>query len=198
MRLDHLAIAAETLDEGVAWAEDRLGVTFQVVGKHERFGTHNCLLGLHDGIYLEVIAVDPSASSTGPRWFGLDDFSGPPRLTNWICEPAQLEPFLVHGMEAIPMSRGDLCWDMGVPPDGSLPMGGGFPTVLSWHTDTPPGLLLASSGLVLEELTVRHPKAQDIAAELEGVLQDGRVTFCEDSQISLSARFRDGNRSVVL
>jgi hypothetical protein len=198
MRLDHLAIAAETLEEGVAWAQERLGIKFQRGGKHERYGTHNKLAALHGGIYLEVIAIDPAARSDGPRWFGLDDFSGPPRLVNWICEPVVLEPFLVHGMESVPMSRGDLRWDMGVPPDGSLPMGGGFPTVLSWDTDTPPGALLGSSGLVLEELIVRHPKALEIAAELEGVLLDERVDFRADDAVSLSARFRNGNRRVTL
>ncbi len=198
MRLDHLAIAAETLEEGVAWAQDRLGTVFQGGGKHERYGTHNKLAALHGGIYLEVIAIDPAANSDGPRWFGLDDFSGPPRLVNWICEPDVLQPLLVHGMQSVPMSRGDLRWDMGVPPDGSLPMGGGFPTVLSWHTDAPPGVLLGSSRLVLEELIVRHPKALEIAAQLAGVLKDDRVTFRADDDVSLSARFRNRNRTVTL
>lgn len=198
MRLDHLAIAAETLEDGVAWAEDRLGVSFLGGGKHDRYGTHNKLAALHGGLYLEVIAVDPLANSDGPRWFGLDNFKGPPRLVNWICEPDVLAPYLVHGMVSVPMSRGDLRWDMGVPPDGSLPMGGGFPTVLSWHTDAPPGVLLGPSSLVLEELTVRHPNAQDIAAELDGVLKDERVQFRLDDTVSLSARFRNSDGTVKL
>ena len=54
---DHLVIAAESLEAGVAWAEERLGVSFEVGGQHLRYGTHNALLGLVDGLYLEVIAV---------------------------------------------------------------------------------------------------------------------------------------------
>lgn len=39
-----------------------------------QFGTHNRCLGMEDGIYLEVIAVDPEAPPPSrPRWFGLDD-----------------------------------------------------------------------------------------------------------------------------
>ncbi|MCF2905473.1 VOC family protein [Octadecabacter sp. CECT 8868] len=198
MKLDHLAIAAETLDEGVAWAEERLGVTFESGGKHERYGTHNKLLGLAGSIYLEVIAIDPDVQCTVPRWFDLDNFSGPPRLINWICEPDVLDPMLKHGMERVPMQRGDLHWDMGVPLDGSLPMGGGFPTVLSWDTDVPPGVLLTPTRLVLEELTVRHPIADTISAELEGILADDRVRFRKDDEISLSARFRNRNKVVTL
>ena len=82
MRLDHLAIGAQTLQEGVAWAEAKLGVSFQAGGTHARFATHNRLLGVADGLYLEVIAADPDATCEGPRWFGLDTFSGPPRLVN--------------------------------------------------------------------------------------------------------------------
>lgn len=198
MRLDHLAIAAETLKDGVAWAEEKLGVTFLAGGQHARYGTHNRLLGLADDLYLEVIAIDPDAASDGPRWFGLDDFKGPPRLTNWICEPDDFDAFMVHGMQKVTMTRGDLRWDMGVPADGSLPMGGAFPTVLHWHTDTPPGKRLASSGCALARLTVCHPQADAIAAQLDGQLHDPRVDFDNAPDIRLTALIDTPNGQVVL
>ena len=68
---DHLVIAAESLDAGVAWAEERLGVSLEVGGQHLRYGTHNALLGLADGLYLEVIAIDPAGGKPAhARWFG--------------------------------------------------------------------------------------------------------------------------------
>lgn len=197
MRLDHIAIASETLEEGVAWAEERLGVPLVAGGQHERFGTHNRLLGLADGLYLEVIAVDPVTASQGPRWFGLDDFHGPPRLVNWICEPDDFDAFLRHGMRSVPMKRGDLRWDMGAPVDGSLPMGGGFPTVLRWHTEHPPGRALPASGCRLRRLTIRHPQAARITSELEGHLADPRVEFQESEEISLSAVLQTPSGEVV-
>ena len=86
LTLDHIAIAAETLEQGVDYVETALSVPMAGGGKHRLFGTHNRLLGLGD-IYLEVIAVDPLASAVPHcRWFDLDRFCGPPRLTNWICK----------------------------------------------------------------------------------------------------------------
>ena len=189
MRLDHLAIAAETLEDGVAWAEDRLGVSFLAGGKHVRYATHNRLLGLADGLYLEVIAADPNASCDGARWFGLDKFSGPPRLANWICEPDDFHEFMVYGMRKVSMERGDLRWDMGVPEDGSLPLGGGFPTILQWHTDKPPGRSLAPSGCALQTLTIAHPQADVIKNSLSSKLTDPRVRFVVAQEIQLSAAF---------
>ena len=190
MRLDHLAIAAETLEDGVAWAEDRLGVSFQLGGKHTRYATHNRLLGLADGLYLEVIAVDPDATSDGARWFGLDTFVGPPRLVNWICETKDFDDFMFYGMRKVAMERGDLRWDIGVPFDGSLPMEGGFPTILQWYTDTPPGCSLAPSGCALSFLTIFHPQADDIKHILKGYLTDPRVRFEVAPNIWLNADFK--------
>ncbi|MEN8840298.1 MAG: VOC family protein [Octadecabacter sp.] len=198
MRLDHLAIAAETLEEGVAWAQERLGVTFLAGGKHARFATHNQLLGLADGLYLEVITTDPAANCDGPRWFALDHFKGPPRLANWICEADDIDAFMVHGMRKVAMERGDLRWDMGVPPDGSLPMAGGFPTVLQWHTDNPPGRSLAQSGCALHRLNVCHPQADKIEVQLAGQLRDARVHFEVSDTVGLSAVFETPNGPVTL
>ena len=189
MRLDHLAIAAETLEEGVAWAEQTFGVPFLAGGQHGRYGTHNRLLGLEGCIYLEVIAVDPDAQSDVPRWFGLDQFQGRPRLVNWICEPRDFDAALRYGMQSAAMQRADLMWDMGVPADGSLPLGGAYPTVLRWHTDTPPGAQLPSSGWALTTLTITHPQAATIADQLRGELDDLRVVVKTGADTTLQAEF---------
>ena len=67
--LDHLVIGAATLAEGVAWLEDRLGVTVPAGGKHPLMGTHNRLMQLGHGTFLEIIAIDPDAASPGRRRF---------------------------------------------------------------------------------------------------------------------------------
>ena len=71
---DHLVVAALTLAEGSAWIQRRLGQPLQPGGKHIAMGTHNALLSLGPGFFLEVIAIDPEGKPPPrPRWFDLDD-----------------------------------------------------------------------------------------------------------------------------
>ena len=59
LRLDHLVISARTLDEGTQFVADTLGVAPAGGGAHPLMRTHNRLLNLWGGAYLEVIAIDP-------------------------------------------------------------------------------------------------------------------------------------------
>ena len=66
--IDHIAISAGRLQEGVEYVEAALGVPLEAGGRHLRFGTHNRLLNLGE-LYLEVIAIDPQAEAPfAPRW----------------------------------------------------------------------------------------------------------------------------------
>lgn len=78
---DHLAIAARTLDEGAAWLADRLGISPDPGGRHLQLGTHNRLLSLGQGEYLELIATDPDGQKpdfprAGSGWMNLTDHRG--------------------------------------------------------------------------------------------------------------------------
>ena len=121
LTFDHLAVAATSLPEGRRAVEEALGVRLQTGGQHAHFGTHNLLLGLEDGLYLEVIAVDPRAAPPRqPRWFNLDRFQGTPRLGNWICRTDDLTAAraALPGIgEPVSLARGDLRWRMAVPDD---------------------------------------------------------------------------------
>src|SRR5260370_39961673 len=63
LRLDHLVISARTLDEGTQYVADTLGVAPAGGGAHPQMRTHNRLLNLWGGAYLEVIAIDQQAAS---------------------------------------------------------------------------------------------------------------------------------------
>ena len=179
LRLDHLAISAERLEDGVALVERRLGVPMAGGGQHPAMGTHNRLLSLGD-LYLEVIAVDPAATPPGrPRWFDLDRFSGPPRLTTWIVATDEMEAALATGPQgwgaALDLARGDYRWQMAVPGDGRLPFDGACPALIRWQGALHPAPALPDHGLRLSRLVVSHPQAAALKAAL--ALDDPRVSF---------------------
>lgn len=178
--LDHLAVSAATLVEGVAHVEAALGVRLGPVGQHAYMSTHNRLLGLGPSEYLEVIAIAPEAPAVPhPRWFRLDEFRGPPRLTNWICRVADLEAALAVAPQgagrAVSLSRGDFSWRMGVPTDGRLPYDDRFPALIEWQGGLKPQDRLADSGCRLFRLEVAHPEVDALRACL--ALSDPRVHY---------------------
>ena len=178
--LDHIAVAAATLEEGAAHVEAALGVALGPVGQHAHMSTHNRLLGLGPSEYLEVIAIDPGAPPVAhPRWFRLDEFAGRPRLTNWVVRVDDLEAALraapAGAGRAVALARGDFRWRMGVPEDGRLPCDDAYPALIEWQGGLKPQDRLAEAGCRLTRLEVAHPQAQAIGAALG--LIDPRVFF---------------------
>lgn len=192
LRLDHLAVSAASLREGVDAVEAALGVALAPGGQHAAMGTHNRLLGLGPGEYLEVIAIDPEAPAPGrPRWFGLDRFTGPPRLTNWVARAGDLAPALAAAPAGagVPMAlrRGDLAWQMAVPEDGVLPFGGAFPALIAWQGDLHPADMLPDSGCRLTRLELTHPEADALRAALTRLIDDPRLVIAEGPAPCLAA-----------
>lgn len=193
LRLDHLAVSSRTLEEGITAVEAALGVALAPGGQHPHMSTHNRLLGLGD-IYLEVIAPDPAAAAPAwPRWFDLDHFTGPPRLTNWIvaCDDLDAELAQSPAGTGIPvtLSRGDLRWRMAVPANGRLPYDGCFPALISWQGTLHPASLLPEAGIRLERLEIVHPKATDLAKHLKLRLTDPRIAVVLGAQKTMRATF---------
>ena len=182
MELDHIALAGETLAAATAHAEAALGIALQPGGAHDVFHTHNRLLGLAEGLYFEAIAVNPDAPRPDrPRWFDLDRFSGPPRLTNWICRCDDLDATLAALPDGfgtpVSLRRGDLSWRMAVPATGVLPFDNCAPALIEWDGTLHPAQLLAPTGLRLTALRISHPDAPALADLLAPHLADARIRF---------------------
>src|SRR4051794_9510111 len=108
IRFDHLVVAAASLDQGAAWVEARLGVAMSPGGRHEAMGTHNRLLSLGPGRFLEVIAIDPDGKTPSrPRWFDLDApamqerLARSPALVHWVARTDDI----THAIEATASGR---------------------------------------------------------------------------------------------
>lgn len=183
LALDHLVIAAPDLDAGTDYVAGLLGIAPQGGGAHTAMATHNRVLGMFGGVYLEVIAVDPAAAAPArPRWFGLDTeavqqrLRDGPFLLHWAARverPADLGRWQAQYPEriapVIPMTRGGLHWRITVPEDGSLPAWPGeadsagdglLPSLIQWDVATYPGVSLPRQDLALRRLSGRHPRAE--------------------------------------
>jgi hypothetical protein len=175
--LDHLVVAAATLEQGEDYVEAKVGVRPRRGGKHVAMGTHNSVLRLGERVYLEVIAVDPEARAQAPpRWFELDRpemqsaLAASPRLIHWVarCDDIEamrracpIDPGPVHAL-----SRGDFRWRMTVPDDGHLPGGGVLPTLIEWSGASHPADAMPDNHLTLTGLAAAHPTPGLIRATL--------------------------------
>ncbi len=202
-RIDHLVVAARTLEEGRAWLESRLGAPLDPGGEHPTFGTHNLLLSLGSS-YLEVIAVDPAAPGPPrPRWFELDTpamqrrLSAGPALIHWVAAVDQWPPDSalrdsgVLNSEVLELTRGDNRWQLTVPADGALPLGGAAPSLIRWHTPSP-ATRLPGRGVRLERLRLGTPQPdllRDILKRIDfaGEVATGAVEVYGAPQTELRA-----------
>jgi hypothetical protein len=167
IHLDHLVVAARTLEEGARWVEQRLGAAPAGGGKHTTMGTHNRVLSLGPEAYLEVIAIDPEAPAPPrPRWFSLDTpqmkarLAQGPALIHWVARTDDIERELARrgdaDTEVLDLQRGDLRWRMAVPRDGLLREDGTLPTLIQWISASP-SALLPDAGIRMQQLLLRKP-----------------------------------------
>ena len=197
MRLDHITVGAPALEAGAAYVKDALGIVVPPGGAHALMGTHNLLMRLGEGQFLEVIACDPRGTAARRRWFALDDavmsarLAASPRLITWVVRVTSLDEALAGIAagtgEAVRVSRGNLSWRIAVPPDGSMPFDGAFPAFIEWPPGSHPSAGMADLGCRLERLRIFHPQAAEIDALLAADLGDDRVSFHTAPAASLEA-----------
>lgn len=208
--VDHLVVAAASLDDGARWCERTLGVAPGPGGRHALFGTHNRLLRIDGPVfpqaYLEIIAIDPDAPSPArPRWFGLDevDLADGPRLLHWVARTTMLDMhrwgLVAAGLrpgEPVAASRttphGELRWQIMVPDDGRLLCGGALPTLIQWQGVHPTDAMPPST-VTLQALTIN--RVPDQARE---VLRPRGVTAVHDDGPALRARLATPLGEVIL
>jgi hypothetical protein len=156
-QIDHLVVAAHTLEQGVQWCEATLGITPEAGGEHSQFGTHNKLFKIatpaHPLAYFEIIAINPGAKGpanpNAKRWFDLDNpelratVAKEPRLIHFVAGTDEMLPARIAlkglGIDrgpAMPASRhsrkGVLHWQITVREDGYRLFEGCLPTLIQW------------------------------------------------------------------
>ncbi len=173
--IDHLVVAADTLEHGMAWCEATLGVTPRAGGEHPLMGTHNRLLSLSTQsfprAYFEIIAINPHVKPPGRRrWFDLDDpelqqaVHKQPRLVHFVARTPDASSALKE-LHRLGIDRGSLVraerptpegllrWKISVRDDGQRLFYGALPTLIQWD-DAHPADAMPSSGLALQSRVV--------------------------------------------
>lgn len=199
--LDHLVIGAASLEAGVRFIRDKLGVDITPGGKHESMGTHNHLMRLGRGSFLEVIAIDPDAGDPPrPRWYELDDpamqlrLRAGPSLIAWVIRSTNIIAAVEDA--AVPLGvitsvrRGDLSWRLTVTADGRMPGGGTIPHVIEWDDGRRPWESMPDLGCSLASLTLADPDGGwlDDALRSLGVDSLPEVRVLEGGPPRLSAK----------
>jgi len=188
-QMDHLVIAASTLDAGVAWCEQTLGITPGPGGEHPLMGTHNRLFKVasaqYPSAYFEIIAIDKGAAYARQqgerRWFDLDSEAlqqqlkqSGPQLVHFVASTPRAAPAM-QALAAIGMDRGELLqasrmtpqgllsWQITVRADGQRLMNGTLPTLIAWTGDHPSNHM-AASGVTLQTLTASQPNVDALQA----------------------------------
>ncbi len=208
-QFDHLVVAARDLATGVAWVEERLGVTVPYGGEHAHMATHNHVGQLTPTTFLEIIAINPDDTPDRPRWFSMDTPAFHARcetegafLHHWVINTTDIAATLAQATHApgpaIPMQRGALEWQISVAPDGVLPRAGLLPTVIQWPDIPHPARNMGQLDLTFEGLTLNATDPDGIRADLAAIGADGLCTVKAAAEDHLSARFSRNGKGLTL
>jgi hypothetical protein len=178
--IDHLVYGARDLYKAVAGLSERLGVHALPGGRHPGIGTHNALISLGPGTYLEVIAPDSSQPPPARLPFGLDVLTED-RLITWAARAADIER-RADGARAADYDPGPVLAMSRETPDGvqlrwrltwrAEPAGNGLvPFLIDWG-DTPHPSLTAPGGCTLLNLRGEHPRPEAILPLLRALEVD--------------------------
>lgn len=208
MVLDHLVVGAASLEQGVAHLRDLLGLELPFGGSHPLMGTHNCLTRIGDGIFLEIIAIEPGRTAPPrPRWFGLDDpaqrrrIAERPALIAWVAGTRDINAALRDAPAdlgtPVEMTRGDLVWQIGIRDDGALPEAGVLPVLIQWPPGPHPSGRMTDLGIRLGALRLRHSDPGRIHLALDALGAAGLAEVASGTVPGIEADLRLPDGRVV-
>ena len=167
-KIDHFAIGAESLEQGVEAMRELIGVDVPRGGKHGAMSTHNCVMQAGNESFFELLAIDPDAPDPGrQRWFTLDDpatqakIAERPRALCWVVGTDDLDAIVEASPldlgEVVLFTRGERSWRLTVPKDGSLPENALLPAFIEWSPGPHPSQGQQDLGVTLNKVKLKHP-----------------------------------------
>ena len=179
--IDHLVLAAPSLDVGCAAVADLTGVVPVLGGVHPGAGTHNALLSLGPPTYLEVIARDPAQADVPPGPLAPKDFGDEARLVAFAVGCDDIDDAVAALRAADLPGVGDPYGMSRQRPDGSMlswrvafvvegQVGGATPFLISWDSGGSPAYDAPAGGrLVALRAGDPDPETARLALEILGI-----------------------------
>lgn len=175
--IDHLSVGAEALEQGVPFLKATLGVEIPQGSKHPMMATHNCVMRVGDGCFLELIAINPEDSPTRSRWFSFDEpetrrrLAERPRPLCWVVGTDSLDEIVrtspIDLGEIVKFQRGERSWRLTVPADGHLPEQGLLPAFIEWSPGPHPSAGQQDLGIKLRRIVLTTPEPARLLSTLK-------------------------------
>jgi hypothetical protein len=211
--IDHFMFAAPDLAVTTADIEERTGVRPTPGGRHAGQGTHNMLLSLGTGRYLELIAPDPSQDQIGNFGARLAKLAAPTMLMFGI-RTGDIEATYAHasalGLSALaPNGKpniGPVIMNRALPAGGVLTwrlllLGAdafelGVPFYIQWEEGPHPSESSAA-GCTLKKFWVEHPNASALGKLYSALSIDVDVVPCSGApRLNLSINTPKGEVTI--
>lgn len=203
--IDHLVYASPSLQQGMDEIESLLGVRPVPGGRHPQYGTHNALLSLGRGTYIEIIARDPELPL--PERGALVDVPAgePSRIVTWVFRVPDIHEISkvlkMAGIDPGPVASGSrqkpdgslISWELTDP--YAMPMDGAIPFLIHWGDTTHPSDEPPSGGRLVG-LAIEHPEADQVRNVLSALGADGEVTSGE--RIAIIAKVQTENGVIII
>ena len=207
-KIDHFAIGADSLEQGIAAMKASLGVEMSAGSKHDLMSTHNKVMQSGNESFFELIAIDPDAPAPPrTRWFTLDDpitqkrIAERPRALCWVVGTDDLDAVVADSPrelgEIVTFTRGDRSWRLTVPADGHLPGGGLLPAFIEWSPGPHPSTGQQDLGVTLQSVNLSHPNPESIIKLLQILNVDHLATVTQgDAALSFTLATPNGTTTI--
>lgn len=211
--LDHIAVAADRLEDGLTHVHEALGENIPRGGQHLQMGTHNAVARLTGSTYFEIIAPDPDQPKPPhARWFGFDTprvaarLEQGPALLAWIAATDDIDAAIATASglgidygDPIRLTRGDLTWRFAYRVDGDVPLDGAAPCLIDWCGNPHPSANMAPMGATLQTLRIETPEPDRLTALLGALDMADQPDITRGTRPALTATFdlRDGTTATL-
>lgn len=200
--IDHIVLAVPDLEQAIKEFKDKYYLDLVYGGKHESFGTHNALLNLGHGCYLEVLAPDPENTTfDGPRWMGAD-LSQQPVVCRWALKSNDLEKDK-EALQKVNSAYGNIIEGSRQKTDGSTlrwqmirplptPLIDIAPFMVDWKdSDSHPTDSLPENCELLS-IELAHPEVEKMKPLFSELALDNDIHFGEEQRITIRLQTNNG------